>query len=250
MNTCLKSIFFILGTLIVVSLNQLQANSGKDCMEGVCIGDRLDNLTVNWETIEPPHALIQKYNNLPKETPIASIYEEFNEIFASSDELKLELAPYIIDLQRFDDQVLEKLNTVPYFCTATTLAGLLKTESTFSKIWVTARVVPNEGRKGHFRVVQLERVYSYMAPFLRPRDEPELNRLKKELKKEYPSIQILRNIDNLRGGSNDITLAKYLFGFKFISASNVPATFRIKDSEDIEPIDYSELKNEKCTNDW
>jgi hypothetical protein len=250
MNTWLKNIVFILSALIFVTQNQVLANSSKDCMEGICIGDRLDSLDAKWETIEPPHALIQKYNSLPKETPIASIYDEYNEIFSASDQLKLELAPYIIDLQRFDDQVLNKLNTIPYFCTATTLAGLLKTESSFSKIWVTARVVPDDARKGHFRVVQLERVYSYMAPFLRPRDEPELDRLKKDLKKEYPNIQVLRNIDNLRGGSNDITLAKYLFGFKFISASNVPATFRIKDSEDIEPIDYSELKNEKCPNDW
>jgi len=246
MNTLLKIILASL--LFLLNLNSF-AESKLDCLHGVCIGENLFELeVVEWVPVEEPLALIQKYKILTKETPIEEMYYEVNEIFELDQKAKLDLAPYIIDLQRFDQSVIDKLKRTQYFCTSMTLVGEIKTKSEDKDehVWVTAKIIPDESGKGLFRIVQLEKNYSLMPSFLRPADKEPLAELKKQIIKEYPDVKIVRNVDRIRGAGYELTLAKYIFGFRFLTDNNVPATLRIRDTADIEPIEYSPMINKKC----
>ncbi len=221
--------------------------NATDCLAGICIGEDILKVEgIEWVPVDIPPTVQQKYLLLDENASIEDMYLDVNEIFALNLKTKRELAPFIIDLQRFDQQVLDKLRKVEYFCSSTTLIGEVKLPDEGGHTWVTVKVVPDENKKGILRVVQLEKNYELMPSFLRPSDKQAVDMLIKTVKKLYPGVKVVRNIDRIRGADYELAMAKYLFGFRFISDINVPATLRIRDTQDVEPIEYSEQIHPNC----
>jgi len=214
------------------------------CMEGVCIGDDVDSLNVTWKKVT-----LNYYDEKFVETELEGrsvddVYYDYNErLIADKDVLK-EVLPYVIRNQRFDSDVLAALSKVRAICSSLTLTGEVENESK-SRLFVTFRAIPDSGKRGKLRVVQIEKQFNVMAPHLRPRDAELFQNIKSELQKIYPSLVVIRDIDG-RVNSAEMQSANALLGFRFISDVSNPLVLKLLDDANPEMIEDSEGAHPQC----
>ncbi len=214
------------------------------CMENICIGDDLEQLNVKWKPIKIDYQLSRTVKNELRKHPVDTIYYDYNEQLVTDKENKEWFLPYIIYLQKFDQNVLERLKKVRAICTPLSLTGEVDREGE-TRLFVTFRAVADEGRRGKLRVVQIQKQFNIFPPHLRPEDKTKYTSIVELLKSEYPKMQMVRDID-ARPNSNVIAFAPALLGYRFISDVNIPLVFKIQDLADIESLDYSEEKSKAC----
>ncbi|PJF32893.1 MAG: hypothetical protein CUN57_03540, partial [Phototrophicales bacterium] len=110
---------------------------------------------------------------------------EYNELLVTSKTDKEWFLPYVIYLQKFDQNVLNRLSEVKAICTSLQLTGEVDREGD-TRLFVTFRAVPDEGRRGKLRVVQIQKQFNIYPPHLRPEDKNRYLALVEALKQEYP----------------------------------------------------------------
>ncbi len=214
------------------------------CLQGICIGDDVETLPVKWKPIE-----LTYYDEKFVETElegrnIEDVYYDYNEQLVADRTILREILPYVIQKQRFDGNVLASLSKVRAICSSLTLTGEVESESEH-KLYVTFRAVADEGKRGKLRVVRLEKQFNVMAPHLRPRDADVYRALRKALKEEFPSLQIVRDIDG-RANVSAMQSANALLGFRFVSDVSNPLVLRLIDDADITLIEDDENISPLC----
>jgi len=220
---------------------------GSVCMENICVGDDLESLQIQFKPIEFDYNLKRRLKNDLAKRTVDDIYEEYYEILITDQATKKQLLPYIIYLQKFDNKVIDLLGRVRAICTPLTLTGEVDREGE-TRLFVTFRAVPDNGRRGKLRVVALQKQFKIFPPHLRPEDKSRYVAMLEVLKKNYPGLKQVRDID-ARPESNEIAFAPALLGFRFYSDVNSPLVLKLQDTEEIEPIDFSPQKSKLCPAD-
>ena len=148
--------------IAVIALTAGISNASEQasvCMENVCIGDNLEQLNLSWKPLKIEYDLKRTVENQLNKNKVDDIYFEYNEVLVTSKENKEWFLPYIIHLQKFDQTVLDKLKKVAAICTPLALTGEVDREGE-TRLFVTFRAVPDEGRRGLLRVVQIEKQFN------------------------------------------------------------------------------------------
>lgn len=215
------------------------------CMDGVCIGDDVESVNVEWKKIVVKYKEERIYKALRStEKSIDDLYYEYNETLIADQQTLEELAPNVIQFQKFDETVLNILKKVKAICTPLSLTGEIINQSK-DKTFVTFRAVADGGNRGLLRVVRLEKEYAIFPSYQRPSDGKKYLELKKSLKIKHPKLVTVRDID-ARAGMDEVAYADAILGFRFFSDVNNPLIFRLIDLEDIEYIEDSKDKSKLC----
>jgi len=233
----------IFSTLILISSLNLFA-AERLCLENICIGDDVDTLDVKWKKVKVDYKTSRAVKGLLKGKTVEELYYDYNEQLITDQKTLTELVPQIIQLQKFDELVLDKLSKVKAICTPLSLSGEVENNSK-TKLLVTFRVIADEGGRGRLRVVQLEKEFNIYPPHLRPRDKEKYVAMEQALKSEYPNLVLVRDID-ARANSNEVAFANTLLGYRFFSDVYTPLIFRIRDLADIESIEVDHKRSALC----
>jgi hypothetical protein len=227
-------------------LSAAVVNAKDLCLQGICIGDDVETLPVKWKPIELTYADQKFVETELEQRSIEDVYYDYNELLIADKKTLRDILPYVIQKQQFDSNVLAALSKVRAICSSLTMTGELESESEH-RLFVTFRAVADNGKRGKLRVVRLEKVFNIMAPHLRPKDASVYRALRKTLKEEFPSLQIIRDIDG-RINSAEIANANALLGFRFLSDSSNPLVLRLIDDADIPLIEEDENASPLCKN--
>ena len=228
---------------IVLSVFSAQANDL--CMEGVCIGNDVRELNVQWRPITISAQEQSDNATLLSARPVKEIFNERNELIVAPSNILAELFPYVVRRQLFDGNVMNKLNGVQAFCTSTTLTGELKHQGE-GKIFVTFRAIPDENNQTKLRIIAIEKQFDIMAFSLRPQDREKDKNKRKELKAQYPLMVETRDLDTARPGSSEVNFASVLVGYRFLSDVSIPLTMRMRDTEDFRMMEDVAGENLVC----
>lgn len=214
------------------------------CIENVCIGDNADTLNVEWKSVKIDYKTKRSISAQLKAHTVEETYYDYNELLITDQKNLIELAPYIITLQKFDNDVLDKLAKVKAICTPLSLTGEVENSSR-TKLLVTFKAVADEGGRGLLRVVQVEKEFNIYPPHLRPQDKEKYVAMIEALKRSYPNTVVVRDID-ARAMSNEVAFANSIVGFRFFSDVYTPLIFRIRDLADLESIDLDPKRSALC----
>ena len=235
---------FTLFTFLFLTHSLEGVAAERSCLENICIGDDVDAIDTTWKTVEIDYKTNRAVKGLLAEKTVDELYyDNYVQLITDQNTLK-NLAPKVIQLQKFDASVLETLASVKAICTPLTLTGEIENNSK-TKMLVTFRVVADEGGRGRLRVVQLEKEFNIFPPHLRPRDKDKYIAMVAALKSEYPSMVLVRDIDE-RAYTNEVAFANMLLGYRFFSDVNTPLVFRIRDLADIESIEVDPKRSPLC----
>lgn len=230
-----------LGTFSTIS----NAQQGRLCLDNVCIGDDVDQLDLEWVKIEIDYKTKRTIESQLSQSTVDELYYDYNESLVTDQKMLVDLAPYIITLQKFDQSILDKLAKVKAICSPLSLTGEVKDDILDEKLFVTFRVVADSGGRGRLRVVQLEKEFKIFPPHIRPRDKKKHRATFEELKKSFPGIVEVRDID-ARAATDEVAFAYALLGFRFFSDARNPLIFRLRDLTDLESIEFDENKSSSC----
>ena len=220
------------------------AQQGRVCLENICIGDDVDQLDVTWKSAPIDYKTKRAVESQLAQLSIDELYYEYNETLVTDKKTLADLAPHIITMQKFDQSVLDKLAKVRAICTPLSLTGEVDNDSS-TKLFVTFRVVADEGGRGRLRVVQLEKEFNIHPPHLRPMDKRKYVALMDALKQEYPGIVQVRDID-ARAASDKEAFATAIVGYRFFSDVRNPLILRVRDLSDFESIEFDENRSSQC----
>lgn len=220
------------------------AQQGRVCLENICIGDDVDQLDVTWKSAPIDYKTKRAVDSQLAELSIDELYYEYNETLVTDKKTLKDLAPHIITMQKFDQSVLEKLSRVRAICTPLSLTGEVENESA-TKLFVTFRVVADEGGRGRLRVVQLEKEFNIHPPHLRPSDKRKYVALMDALKEDYPDFVQVRDID-ARAASDKEAFATAIVGYRFFSDVRNPLILRVRDLADFESIEFDQGRSSLC----
>ncbi|PWK47280.1 hypothetical protein [Pleionea mediterranea] len=237
--------FIWLSIFIIIMTAAMDARAR--CMENVCIGDEIESLSVKWRDVNLNYYDEKFVETELQDRSVQDVYYDYNEKLIADRNVLLEILPYVIRNQRFDNKVLAELNKVRAICTSLTLTGEVENNSK-SRLFVTFRAVPSNKGRGTLRVVQIEKQFNVMAPHLRPNDAILFENLKTELKKIYPSMVVVRDIDG-RISSMEMQQANAILGFRFVSDVSNPLVLKLLDDENIDMIEDSEQAHPLCQRD-
>jgi hypothetical protein len=201
-------------------------------------------LSVKWRDVNLNYYDEKFVETELQDRSVQDVYYDYNEKLIADRNVLLEILPYVIRNQRFDNKVLAELNKVRAICTSLTLTGEVENNSK-SRLFVTFRAVPDNKGRGALRVVQIEKQFNVMAPHLRPNDAILFENLKTELKKIYPSMVVVRDIDG-RISSMEMQQANAILGFRFVSDVSNPLVLKLLDDENIDMIEDSEQAHPLC----
>lgn len=228
---------------IVLSAASAQANDL--CMEGVCIGNDVREINVQWRPISLSAQEQSDDRTLLSARPVKEIFNERNELIVAPNNILTELYPYVVRRQLFDGNVLNKLKGVQAFCTSTTLTGELKNQSE-GKVFVTFRALPDDKNQTQLRIIAIEKQFDIMAFSLRPQDREKDKSKRKELKLLYPQMVETRDLDTARPSSADVNFASVLVGYRFLSDVSIPLTLRMRDTADFRMMEDVASENLVC----
>ena len=221
------------------------AQQGRLCLDNICIGDDVDQLGLEWVKVEIDYKTKRTIESQLANLSIDELYYDYNEKLITDQKMLEELAPYVITLQKFDQSILDKLAKVKAICTPLSLTGEVKDDILSEKLFVTFRVVADNGGRGRLRVVQLEKEYKIYPPHIRPTDKKKHRETFESLQSQFPGIVEVRDID-ARAANDEIAFAYALLGFRFFSDSRNPLIFRLRDRTDLESIEFDENKSASC----
>ncbi len=229
---------------LVLTLGLLGNGSAetKLCLEGICIGDDVDALNAQWVEVVRTYDDDKFIESELGDRKIEDIYFDYNERLVADNQVLKDILPYVIRSQRFDRSVLDNLLKVRAICSSLTLTGEAETKGSH-RLFVTFRAVADDGRRGKLRVVRLEKQFNIMAPHLRPNDAEKYRIVKRELKKEYPDLANVRDIDG-RVMSN--TNSNAVLGFRFLSDVSNPLVLKLIDTDNIDMIEEDENISVYC----
>ena len=210
------------------------------CLEGICIGDDIYSLNVQWKEVSVNYYDEKFTETELKERSAKDVYQDYNELIIADNKVLTNLLPYVIRKQLFDKSVLKELSNVKAFCSSLTMTGEVIRQSN-SRLFVTFRAVTNKGGKGKLRVFKLEKQFNILAPHIRPKDATLFNNVKAELLKTFPDLKVVRDIDG-RHGNLDIVTATAVLGFRFVSDVTNPLILRLTDDQNI-PLIEEDNKN-------
>lgn len=234
--------------LLVLCLSLFHSHEGvantRLCMENICIGDDVEQLSVDWKKIKIDYKAKRAVKGLLLGKTQDELYYDFNELLIADEKVKQWLIPYIFHLQKFDSEVLKQLQSVKAICTPLSLTGEIERNAT-SKLFVTFRAVADDGERGRLRVVQLEKEFNIFPPHIRPSDKSKYVSMVETLKQDYPKMVLVRDID-ARATSNEVAFADAILGYRFFSDVNNPLIFRIRDLADLESIEFDEKRSKQC----
>ncbi|TQV86888.1 hypothetical protein [Aliikangiella coralliicola] len=236
--------WFLLATISATLLSPFSTAEDRLCLENICIGDDVDTLQVEWKKVTVDYKTTRAIKTQLKEMSIDDLYYEYNEKLITDKSALEQLAPYIIQLQKFDQVVLDQLSRVKAICTPLSLTGEVENDSK-TKLFVTFRVVADDGERGRLRVVQLEKEFNIYPPHIRPGDRDKYVALVDTLKKMHPEMVMVRDID-ARASSNKVAFANSVLGYRFFSDVNNPLIFRLRDLTDLESIEFDEKRSAHC----
>lgn len=215
------------------------------CMDGICLGADLEQLSVKW-VAHPPSAQERiDAEAMLQVKPVKDIYRERNELLIATDATLRDLYSYVIKRQVFDSHVLAKLREVTAYCSSTTLTGEVDNNSK-ERLYVTVRAVPDKGGVGKLRVVGIEKQFDIMASSLRPHDKPRDKAVRVEMKARYPDMVEVRDLDSTRVSSVEVSMAGAQIGYRFHSEVSIPLTLRLRDTADIEMLEDSAQAHPSC----
>jgi len=229
--------------LTLISSVTIAAESAL-CMEGICIGDDAEALDVEWKKVNVDYKAKRAINTQLASMSVEELYYDYNEILITSPAVKKKLAPKVIQLQKFDAEVLDELSRVRAICTDLSLTGQVESNSR-TKLFITFRAIADSGGRGKLRVVQIDKEFNIFPPHLRPADKEKYVAMLSVLKKDYPELVLVRDID-ARADSNEVAFASALLGYRFFSDVNNPLIFRIRDQADIDSIEFDENRSPLC----
>ena len=221
------------------------AQQGRLCLDNICIGDDVDQMDTEWVKVEIDYKTKRTIESQLSQMTVDELYYDYNETLVTDQKMLRDLAPYVITLQKFDQTILDKLAKVKAICTPLSLTGEVKDDILNEKLFVTFRVVADEGGRGRLRVVQLEKEYKIYPPHIRPRDKKKHRATYEDLKKSFPAIVEVRDID-ARAETDEVAFAHALLGFRFFSDSRNPLIFRLRDQTDLESIEFDENRSASC----
>jgi len=221
------------------------AQQGRLCLDNICIGDDVDQLNLEWVDVEIDYKTKRTIDSQLSQMTVDELYYDYNETLVTDQKMLIDLAPYVITLQKFDKSILDKLSKVKAICTPLSLTGEVKDDNLDEKLFVTFRVVSDQGARGRLRVVQLEKEYKIFPPHIRPRDKKRHKETFEGLKTLFPEIVEVRDID-ARAASDKVAFAHALLGFRFFSDSRNPLIFRLRDTVDLESIEFDENRSASC----
>lgn len=237
---------FALGMLAVVHSTLALSAQSDLCLENICIGDDVELLDVEWISIPLTYTDKKFVERQLTDGSVEDVYYDYNEQLVADNQVLKELLPYVILNQQFDRKVLDTLSRVRAICSSLTLTGEVKIDSE-DRLFVTFRAIANEGRRGELRVVRLERQFDIMSPHLRGGDRIRYKNKKEELKKRFPQLKTVVDIDGRRA-----TLAVHsdedaVLGFRFISDSSNPLVLKLIDFADIPMIEEDPKAHPLCS---
>lgn len=239
MNKCLNKLIVL--SLLWVS-HSVMANL---CLDNICIGDDIELLNVDWNSIELTYADEKFVERQLSDGTVEDVYYDYNEHLVADKQLLKQILPYVIRTQRFDQSVLDALSRVRAICSSLTLTGEVNNQEE-DRLFVTFRAVANEGRRGQLRVVRIEKQYDIMSPHLRAADRPRYKAKQKELKQRFPQLKTVVDIDG-RSTSSAMQAADVLLGFRFIGDSFNPLVLKLIDVADIPMIEDDAKAHHLCT---
>jgi hypothetical protein len=240
----MKSIFVISILTFILSFPAQSFEEEKLCLENICIGDDVDGLNVQWKKVKIDFKTNRAVKALLAAQSVEELYFDYNEQIVTNKTTLEQLVPHIIQLQKFDGDVLDKLLSVKAICSPLSLSGEVDNDSS-TKFFVTFKAVADEGKRGRLRVVQLEKEFNIYPPHIRPTDKEKYVSMVQTLKQDYPNLKMVRDID-ARATSNEVAFANTLLGYRFTSDVNVRLTFRMRDLTDIESIDVNPKRSAHC----
>lgn len=240
----MKSKLLIIILLLSFSTFSLIAAEDRLCMEGICIGDDVDLLEVDWKKVKIDYKTKRAIKGQLIGKDIDELYYDYNELLVTDNKTKELLAPHIIQLQKFDQSVLEALKGVKAICSPLSLTGEVSNNSN-TKLFITFRAVADDGARGRLRVVQIEKEFNIFPPHIRPGDKDKYLALVETLKLTYPKMVMVRDID-ARATSNEVAFADAILGYRFFSDVNNPLIFRVRDLADVESIEFDENRSTQC----
>lgn len=238
----MRKLFVHIGLLLGLVSHAMAAENL--CMEGVCIGDDVEKLPVEWKDVTLDYDDNRFITMELEDRSIDELYYDYNEQLIAEKDVLEQLAPYVIRKQRFDQSVLDTLKQVRAICSSLTLTGEVDQTGT-DKLFVTFRAVADAGQRGLLRVVRIEKQLDIMAPHLRPADADKYRIAKKELKRQYPSMEVVRDIDG-RVSFDKARSTSALLGFRFFSTVSNPLIFRLIDPANITMIEEDDNASARC----
>jgi hypothetical protein len=230
----MKSFLSFVG-LVAFSGALAAAEGGKHCLDGVCIGDDLVKLSVKWTPAAVGGDARQYYANELKSKKPQDIYKAANHKLVGEPKVLATLLPYVLDAQAFDGEAIEQLKQVQAFCTNLTLKGQLALD-TKEKVFVTAQAVPPTADGMQLRIVRIEKIFDAYHPISRPEQEGTVKNLTKSLKKQYPGLVEVRDIDDMFLNDKYTDKAAIL-GFKFSNDVAFPMALKLRDVSDVPALD-------------
>lgn len=233
----MKSLLSVLGLFWLSGL--ALAADNKLCLDGVCIGDDLLKLNTEWAPIAMDASASQYYANELQRKAAKDIYKGANLKIVAENKVMVALLPYLIDAQGFDAKAFEDLKQVQAFCSGITLKGQIQLEGS-DKVYVTAQVVPPSPDGMQLRVVGIEKVFDAYHPISRPDQEDKVKALRKSLKKSFPVLVEIRNIDDMFL-NDQYTDKPAILGFKFSSDVAVPMALKLRDVSDVPGLDEASM---------
>ncbi len=241
----MKNALLLILLFLSVLAAKTQAQQSRLCLDNICVGDDVDQLDIHWKKIKIDYKTKRAVDSLIQQSSVKDIYYDYNETLVTTPAMLKDLVPYVIQLQKFDQNVLDKLGKVKAICSPLSLTGEVNDTNLNEKLFVTFRVVADDGGRGRLRVVQLEKEYKIYPPHIRPSDKKKYKNTLEQLKVTFPKIVEVRDID-ARAETNEIAFASALLGYRFFSDSRNPLIFRIRDTADFESIEFDENRSKLC----
>lgn len=215
------------------------ADSKKPCLDGVCIGDDLLKLGVKWVPLNVGGDARQYYANELKGKKAKDLLKAVNHKLVAEEPVLAALLPSLLDAQGFDGDTMAQLKKVQAFCTDITLKGQLALDSK-EKIYVTAQAIPPTAEGMQLRVVRIEKVFDAYHPISRPEQEGTVKALTKSLKKQYPGLVEVRDVDDMFLNDKYTDKAAIL-GFKFSNDVAFPMALKLRDVSDLPVLDETSV---------
>jgi len=234
----MKSFLRMLG-LLVLSWAAMAAEDNKLCLHGVCIGDDLLKLDLKWVPLEIGADARQYYDNELQRTSPKALYDKAGQKIVADPGVMSELLPYLLDKQGFDDKGFKALQRVQAFCSNITLKGQLALDGA-DKVFVTAQSVPPTAQGMQLRVVRIEKIFDVYHPMYRPEQGAKVKELRKDLKKLFPGLIEVRDIDD-PFLNDQYTDKPAIMGFKFTSDVSVPMALKLRDVSDVPALDDNSM---------